>query len=83
MYGKLATECGYTPAEIGQMTLFDLARLNRFWQKNPPLVVMVRTIASALGVEIKEQEQPAYITEQEARRLAATFDGRIPGVGSL
>jgi hypothetical protein len=30
------TACGYTPAEIDEMTLFDVMGLFAYWRENPP-----------------------------------------------
>jgi hypothetical protein len=28
--------CGFTPGEIGQMTLNDVRRLHAYWEQHPP-----------------------------------------------
>lgn len=49
MFGRLQTECGYTPDEIRAMTLFDVERLSRFWQQQPPVRDLLHAIAVWAG----------------------------------
>ncbi len=37
----LATACGYTPAEIDEMTISDFDMLADYWSSHPPLHLLV------------------------------------------
>lgn len=49
LFGRLQTECGYTPDEIRAMTLDDVERLSRYWQQHPPLQQLLHAIAIWAG----------------------------------
>lgn len=38
------TACGYTPAEIDDMTLFDVATLFAYWRENPPVHEILKCV---------------------------------------
>lgn len=38
------TACGYTPAEIDEMTLFDVANLFAYWRATPPTHEILKCI---------------------------------------
>lgn len=61
------------------MALSDVTRLWRHWRAHPPLRILVRGIAAALGVKFPEAPDPAkrYTTAEEFARLVAATGGRI------
>ena len=36
--------CGYTPAEIDEMTLFDVMNLFAYWRENPPVHEILKCV---------------------------------------
>ncbi len=36
--------CGYTPAEIDAMTLFDVTNLFAYWRENPPVHEILKAV---------------------------------------
>ncbi len=38
------TACGYTPAEIDEMTLFDVTDLFAYWRETPPVHEILKCI---------------------------------------
>jgi hypothetical protein len=61
------------------MTIFDVQRLTNHWRRNPPLRVIVRQIAMALGVEFAPQkpDEKKYLdADGFARFVRATDRGR-------
>jgi hypothetical protein len=55
IYGVLATGCGYRYRDIDEMTLLDFMELCSYWEKSPPVHIMV---AAYLGVR-KDANPPA------------------------
>src|SRR6266699_3474625 len=68
LYSTLATECGYTPEEIRSMTLHDVDRITRGWNKAPPPRMLLMAIGAALGIKFQQAkpEKPKYMTADEA-----------------
>ena len=84
IFGVLQTECGYTPDEIREMTLFDVQRLTNHWRWSPPLRVLVAACAAALGVKIGASEKPdpsKYMTADQFDALVRATDGGRTIVG--
>jgi hypothetical protein len=55
------TACGYTPNEIDEMTLFDVANLFAYWRENPPaheILKCVYRIAPKPMMAINSDEDP-------------------------
>ncbi len=80
LFGRLQTDCGYTPDQIREMTLPDIGRLMKHWSKYPPLRDLV---AMAIEFEIptdKPEENPKYMTADDFKRLMAVTAGRVPGM---
>jgi hypothetical protein len=78
LFGRLQTDCGYTPAQIRELTLDDVNRLFSHWGKYPPVRDLV---AVAVGFDIPTDEpemQP--MTAEEFRRMFEITGGRIEGV---
>lgn len=66
----LHNECGFTPLQVREMTLFDIERLNRHWEKVPPLRLIVMGVAKSLGVEFNlTQGKPKEPTAREAEAM--------------
>lgn len=85
LFGPLQTECGYTPDEIRAMTLDDVQRLYKHWEKHPPLRALVASVAHSLGVKLPQSDQPnkaLHMNADEARALLEMTGGKIPGIGS-
>jgi hypothetical protein len=38
------TACGFTPAEIDEMTLFDVIGLFAYWRENPPVHEILKAV---------------------------------------
>jgi hypothetical protein len=67
------------------MTLRDVNRIYKRWERFPPLPVLVAGIGKALGLEFDFDKPPAPspMTEKELDRLLAMTGGKIAGIGSL
>jgi len=50
------TACGYTPAEIDAMTLFDVAALFSYWRDYPPVHEILKAV---YRIESKPQASDA------------------------
>jgi hypothetical protein len=64
IYARLMTACGYTPNEIDEMTLVDVADLFAYWRENPPtheILQCVYRIAPKPATEAKTAEDPSGI----------------------
>lgn len=60
MFGAFATECGYTPAEIRELTLADVERQSRYWKRNPPLhLIAARFAGIKPPAEPMDQSDPS------------------------
>jgi hypothetical protein len=68
LYGLLATALHRFPAEVGEMDLTDVNELLEYWEKVPPLHIMV---AGYLGVGKKKEEKSTMTAEQFAAMLGA------------
>lgn len=74
----LQSECGYTPSEIREMTIFDIQRLTRHWRKHPPLRVLVQAVAASLGVKFDPptaDKAKQHMTADEFKRLVDMTGG--------
>ncbi len=82
MYGRLATECGYTPDQIRSMTLQDVDRIFKHWSRHPPSGIMLRAIGKALGIEYSAPTDKSQHMTAEAFKafVDATDQGRLLGV---
>ncbi len=47
------TACGYTPAEIDEMTLFDVMALLAYWRDHPPVHEILKAV---FRIERKEDQ---------------------------
>ena len=69
------------------MTLHDVGRISRHWQKNPPLRTLVAACAAALGVKLEnligDSNKPKPMTYEEFQAMVKRTGGKIPGVGSM
>jgi len=85
LYSTLATECGYTPEEIRSMTLHDVDRITKGWNKAPPPRMLLMAIGAALGIKFQptKLDKPKYMTADEARALMRATGGKIEGVGKV
>ena len=64
------TACGYTPAEIDEMTLFDVANLFAYWRETPPaheILKCVYRIAPKPMAEPNTADDPSGIGALIAR----------------
>jgi hypothetical protein len=78
VFGRLQTDCGYTPAQIREMTMADLNRLIKYWGKYPPIRDLV---ASFVGFEMPTDEPAAkHMTAEEFKRMFAITGGKIAGM---
>jgi len=78
IFGALQTDCGYTPAEINEMTMLDVQRLANHWRQSPPMRVLMRLALAALDVKLPEPSNPAekkYMTAEQFGALLAATDG--------
>lgn len=50
------TACGFTPAEIDEMTLFDVLALFAYWRENPPVHEILKCV---YRIEPKREPQAA------------------------
>lgn len=77
----MQTDCGYTPAQIREMTLIDVNRLFSHWAKFPPVRDLV---AAFVGFEIPteptEERSKEYMTADKFKQLMAATGGRVPGL---
>ena len=71
-----------TPGEIRELTLDDVNRIFRHWQRFPPVRLLV-----ALAIDFKfpppedgEDAGNKYMTADDLKRLMAMTGGKIPGV---
>jgi hypothetical protein len=78
LFGRLQTDCGYTPEEIRLMTMADVHRLMKYWAKYPPVRDLV---ASFVGFEMPTDDPaPKPMTAEEFKRMVAMTGGRVPGM---
>ncbi len=70
----MATDCGFTPAQVREMTLWDVGRIHAGWRRFPP----ARVFMAALAGFKPQDEQP--MTQEEFRVLFAA-GGQVPGLG--
>lgn len=71
-------DCGYTPAEIREMTLDDVARLNAHMRRFPPLRVLVAAVAGFKPKPPDKLSSPTpSMTAEEAAAQVALAGGRI------
>lgn len=79
MFGRLSTDCGYTPEQVRELTLDDVGRIFRHWARFPPVRDLV---AAYIGFEVKPDEPEAtkYMTADDFARLMAMTGGKIPGL---
>ncbi len=83
LFSTLATECGYTPEQIREMTLHDVDRIFKGWTKFPPLRVLVGGIGAALGIDYRQtkSENSNYMTAEQWGAFVRMTGGRVPGIG--
>jgi len=70
------TDGGYTPAEIREMTLDEANRLFAFWERRPPLRVLVSAFVGATDTAPAEPPRP---TLEEFAAAARKSGGKIVG----
>jgi hypothetical protein len=59
IYGALATGCGYPYSVIDGMTLGEAGEIFAYWRENPPVHLMVQTIARMLGWKPADDAAPS------------------------
>jgi hypothetical protein len=62
------TSCGYTPAEIDELTLHDVLGLFAYWRDFPPVHEILKCV---------------YRIEQKRERLFTTSESDPSGIGGL
>jgi hypothetical protein len=82
LFGRLQTDCGYTPAQICEMTLDDVAPLFAYWRRYPPLRDLVAAFIGFKPSE-PEEEKGRQLGANDMRRLMAATGGKIPGMGGI
>lgn len=70
----MQTECGYTPQEARETTLFDVNDLYAYWRRNPPPGALIGVIAQGLRWKPAEAEIDPMSFEEAAARDAGVFD---------
>lgn len=79
VFGRLATDGGFSHAEISEMTLDDCEPYFAHWKRHPPL----RFLAEAwLGYKPPDDAPKQYATAEDMRRIMEMTGGRIPGIPS-
>lgn len=75
----LGVECGYTPAEIRQMTMIDVRRIFDHFKRTPPLRTLVAACAKALGIEFPDPDapKPQYMDADDMRAFMARTGGKL------
>lgn len=80
----LASECGFTPAQVGEMTLIDIRRLSKYWQNHPSSRALLAALCKVHGVEIQPAgDKPKPMTREEFARMVQQTGGQIPGVRQM
>jgi hypothetical protein len=72
--------CGFTPADIDEMTLFDIQALFSYWRDFPPIHEILKHV---YGIERKSQSRPATDTSDPSGigGLIAHFpDGKVRAI---
>jgi hypothetical protein len=78
----LGSECGYTPKEIGAMTLRDVRRIVDYRNRYPSLRVLVASIAVRLGIEVPTPgEKSKPLTPEEAKAYFRVVNSA--GIGQI
>ncbi len=68
IYARLMTGCGYTPAEIDEMTLHDILALFAYWRDYPPVHEILKCV---------------YRIERKGESSAPASAGDPSGIGGL
>ena len=68
IYARLMTSCGYTPAEIDEMTLHDVVGLFAYWRESPPVHEILKCV---------------YRIEQKSGRPITNSTADPSGIGGL
>lgn len=69
------TICGYTPADIDELTLFDVTALFRYWRDHPPADDILKAV---YRIERKKDEARSTDDPSGIASLIAHFpDGRV------
>jgi hypothetical protein len=81
----LGADCGYTPAEIGKMTLHDVRRIFDHWKQFPSLRMIVASIAHGIGVKLpmaSDISKPKAMSAEEFAMMMRMTGGKIDGIGA-
>jgi len=65
------------------MTLFDVDRLFKYWQRYPAPTDLMRAIAQTLGIELPSVEPKQYMTGEAFADLVKRTGGRIEGLSQI
>lgn len=69
------------------MTLPEVDRLFGFWKREFPLTIVVRMVASALGIKFPEPDDPdkpkRYMTQEEFQQHVAATNGGKAFLGGV
>lgn len=80
------------------MDLHDVAMMHGYWRRNPPLRVLVASVAAALGVNVMPQAKtfkdlkaadfdltpgPQHTSPEAFKRLVEMTGGKIEGLGQF
>ena len=70
------TACGYTPAEIDEMTLYDVSALFAYWREYPPVHEILACV-----YRIAPKPAPAPVSSSDPSGIGALIarfpDGRV------
>jgi hypothetical protein len=67
--------CGYTPAEIDELTLFDVVALYAYWRDHPPVCDILKAV---YGIERQRPVERSPGDPSGIGALIAAFpDGRV------
>lgn len=77
----LGVDCGYTPAEIRQMTLHDVRRINNHFKRQPSLRALFIAYTTARGIKWSfgsgGDTQVKPFTAADMERFMAVTKGRL------
>jgi hypothetical protein len=79
IYGALATGCLYPYAVIDGMTLAEAGEVFAYWAENPPVHLMVQTIARMLGWKPPEKTPLSFsdVVAMAPPGITIAADGRL------
>lgn len=81
LFGSLAADCGFSPAQVREMTLHDVYRIRAHFADRPSLRTLAEEIAAALGVKFERPDaERKPMSYHEAAMFFRATGGRIEGL---